>query len=336
MNQFKTGRNDPCPCGSGKKYKKCCLGNENPASHLNANLREALAGRDFDSLEDAQSFVNQFMQQQNHSLVEEFHGLSPEQMHHFLYMPFESPDLVSFPVNFSEPLNNPMFLIFSRMVEAIGEEGIKTTAKGNLPAKLCKEIALELVATSKHDLRKHLRVNKQDDFFELCIVVEIAKMAGLIKRYKGTFQLTKTCTRLLKANQSNELYSLLLTNYCQEYNWGYNDQFPDLGIIQHSFLFTVYLLHKYGSEWRENSFYNDCFYEAFPAAVNEIIPTPYMTPEDTLRYCYSLRALERFAEFVGLVELKPYDERNPWNFGRCLVKKTPLLDKAVVFNQSIR
>jgi len=22
----KIGRNDPCPCGSGKKYKKCCLG----------------------------------------------------------------------------------------------------------------------------------------------------------------------------------------------------------------------------------------------------------------------------------------------------------------------
>ncbi|MBI3279156.1 MAG: SEC-C domain-containing protein, partial [Acidobacteria bacterium] len=20
----KPGRNDPCPCGSGKKYKKCC------------------------------------------------------------------------------------------------------------------------------------------------------------------------------------------------------------------------------------------------------------------------------------------------------------------------
>ena len=24
----KTGRNDPCPCGSGKKYKKCCLDND--------------------------------------------------------------------------------------------------------------------------------------------------------------------------------------------------------------------------------------------------------------------------------------------------------------------
>ena len=25
-----TGRNDPCPCGSGKKYKKCCLGKDRP------------------------------------------------------------------------------------------------------------------------------------------------------------------------------------------------------------------------------------------------------------------------------------------------------------------
>ncbi len=23
-----SGRNDPCPCGSGKKYKKCCLGSD--------------------------------------------------------------------------------------------------------------------------------------------------------------------------------------------------------------------------------------------------------------------------------------------------------------------
>ena len=27
----KPGRNDPCPCGSGKKYKKCC--GQNESSH---------------------------------------------------------------------------------------------------------------------------------------------------------------------------------------------------------------------------------------------------------------------------------------------------------------
>ena len=28
----KVGRNDPCPCGSGKKYKKCCMAKENAAA----------------------------------------------------------------------------------------------------------------------------------------------------------------------------------------------------------------------------------------------------------------------------------------------------------------
>ena len=26
VRQVYVGRNEPCPCGSGKKYKKCCLG----------------------------------------------------------------------------------------------------------------------------------------------------------------------------------------------------------------------------------------------------------------------------------------------------------------------
>jgi methionyl aminopeptidase len=36
----KTGRNDPCPCGSGLKYKKCCLGGEKLQSK---NLKEIYA-----------------------------------------------------------------------------------------------------------------------------------------------------------------------------------------------------------------------------------------------------------------------------------------------------
>jgi SEC-C motif len=31
---MKAGRNDPCPCGSGKKYKKCCLAKDHEASSL--------------------------------------------------------------------------------------------------------------------------------------------------------------------------------------------------------------------------------------------------------------------------------------------------------------
>lgn len=28
---FNVGRNDPCPCGSGLKFKKCCFGKPSPS-----------------------------------------------------------------------------------------------------------------------------------------------------------------------------------------------------------------------------------------------------------------------------------------------------------------
>ena len=33
----KVGRNDLCPCGSGKKYKRCCLGKSSPAAAAASN-----------------------------------------------------------------------------------------------------------------------------------------------------------------------------------------------------------------------------------------------------------------------------------------------------------
>jgi uncharacterized protein len=32
-SKIKVGRNDPCPCGSGKKYKKCCAGTSSDTIH---------------------------------------------------------------------------------------------------------------------------------------------------------------------------------------------------------------------------------------------------------------------------------------------------------------
>ena len=39
-----TGRNDPCPCGSGRKYKKCHLGEDEGARH--ADLVKAAEDRE--------------------------------------------------------------------------------------------------------------------------------------------------------------------------------------------------------------------------------------------------------------------------------------------------
>lgn len=36
----KVGRNDPCPCGSGKKYKQCCYGKEAKKAYTAAGKRK--------------------------------------------------------------------------------------------------------------------------------------------------------------------------------------------------------------------------------------------------------------------------------------------------------
>lgn len=60
----KTGRNDLCPCGSGKKYKKCCMGKVLPVESVESvpsmpvNLRPVSFGSScdnedvYDSLDD--------------------------------------------------------------------------------------------------------------------------------------------------------------------------------------------------------------------------------------------------------------------------------------------
>lgn len=46
---MKTGRNEPCPCGSGKKYKKCCYQTQNAAAVNSAKSADAEPG---DSIEN--------------------------------------------------------------------------------------------------------------------------------------------------------------------------------------------------------------------------------------------------------------------------------------------
>lgn len=59
-------------------------------------LRQALENRHFNSLEELQAIVEQHAQQRHQRELDEFHGLSREQMHRLLNFPFTSPELVHF------------------------------------------------------------------------------------------------------------------------------------------------------------------------------------------------------------------------------------------------
>jgi tetratricopeptide (TPR) repeat protein len=43
----KIGRNDPCPCGSGKKYKQCCRDKDEAAEHAARVAAQTAAAADY-------------------------------------------------------------------------------------------------------------------------------------------------------------------------------------------------------------------------------------------------------------------------------------------------
>ena len=52
----KIGRNDPCPCASGKKYKHCCL-DKDRAADLSAAVRQRVALQESQALDVASNAV---------------------------------------------------------------------------------------------------------------------------------------------------------------------------------------------------------------------------------------------------------------------------------------
>lgn len=44
MNPTTPRRNDPCPCGSGKKFKQCCAGKESKKAAARSKLIVAIVG----------------------------------------------------------------------------------------------------------------------------------------------------------------------------------------------------------------------------------------------------------------------------------------------------
>ena len=326
---MKTGRNDPCPCGSGKKYKHCCL---SPASVANEELKDLLEGQEIDTIEDMQALADQFMQQRNQLPQDDFQGLSPEQVHRMLHFPFDTPEFFTFPETLSSESDAPILHLIQEIAAAIDEKGLKATAKGNLPLKLCKLAKVDYQKYKPEgDYLYRRNISSEVDFDDLHTARIILELSGLLRKTKGRFFLTKKYQQIVKKSGLAGLYPLLLKTYCRKFNWGYRDGYEEIPFIQHSFLFTMYLLKLHGDDWKPFFIYEDYFLQAFPMVINEAESEPYRSAEDEVRACYSFRALDRFLQFMGLANIEKIPGDKPFKH-EYRIKKLPLLDEVVRFS----
>lgn len=329
MGAGKTGRNDPCPCGSDRKYKHCCgqpgrSGTGEPGD----DLKSSMAGREFADEAEVQAFAGAYMQRANATGLDDFDGLSPTQMSDLLYAPLDSPQRIEFVQSGIAGADAPIMVLFNALAEAIGEDGLRTTARGNLPRAFCRTARDQYPSLDHADpIANTSSVNRENDFPDLHVTRVVAQTAGLIRKYKGRFLLTRKARRL---ETQGGIYPLLLTTHATRFNWGYSDRYPELDFVQQAFAFTLYLLHHHGAAEHKQHFYEDAFLRAFPTVLESMEPEPFLSTETTLRQCYRLRTLSRFAGFLGLARLEwlNNDILNP----DIRITKTPLLDAAVRFD----
>ncbi len=297
-------------------------------------IRQALSDREFETIEEAQAVAEAAAQQVNRAPLDDFQGLSPDQMHQLFHHPFESDDLVRFGTDSRTRPPATTALLLELLAEAIGEKGIKLTPKGNLPRKL---VAAAVEAIDAAGLEREWRpgsIRNEEDLDELHTIKLVAELGRFTRKQQGRLLLTRTSQRLFAKGDWAAIYPALLYSYCREFNWAYRDGLPDLPIIQDAFAFSLYLFHLYGNEWKPITFYQDRFMAAFPAVLTEVPAEDarYWTPDEVVRQTWALRTVDRFARFFGLVERAPAPEDDhppqPWE-DTDLVRKSPLFGRTV-------
>jgi hypothetical protein len=290
-------------------------------------IRDAMARAKPATIEEAQEVAARLQAQYNQRPLEDFDGLSPEQMASLMYVPFDSPHLVAFADALPEQAQAPLLMLYGHIASAIGDTGLKATARGNLPRKLVQAAAADYFP-DPDDLAA--RVYREEDFVYLESTRRIAERTGLIRKRQGKFLLTKKGRELHAAAGAAAAYPILFRAFVRDFNWGYWDGYPELPIIQHSFLFSLRLLARHGDKPRPPAFYAHAFLRAFPTAVEEVEPDDWRSREETVRMCYELRTRRVFG-LLGLIESQG-DERRAWREDTDLrIRKTPLLDAWVRF-----
>jgi len=98
LTSNRTGRNELCPCGSGRKYKKCCLIKEQERNRIMQEVKDKL-GKDVPSQEEAvrllRGYTNQRIIQHNatvqvlHNITQCLEALPPSEKRDFVKADFE-------------------------------------------------------------------------------------------------------------------------------------------------------------------------------------------------------------------------------------------------------
>ncbi len=267
----------------------------------------------------------------NNSPIADFDNLSPTDFHYIVYDTYNE----NSPVHFQRNIDNDtldkisLFRVAEDLIRIIEREKfIKLTPLGALPKKIMVELYDKKYIYDEYIETGITKLWKESDCIAIMNAKIVTEIAGITKKINGKMTLTKKGTAFLKSENRQTFFELFTSTFADKFNWGFNDNYPEKPIGQIGWTFTIYLLEKYGSKFRSESFYAEKYSKAFPEFLNEFEPNEFISPKEQFANCYGLRTFHRFLEWFGIVQTdtvitkKWYEELN--------IKSTDILTK--IFN----
>ncbi|MGB5444154.1 MAG: SEC-C domain-containing protein [Psychromonas sp.] len=305
---MKLGRNDPCPCGSGKKYKRCCMSSASKTqAEVFDDVEQIVAINPNLTIDELNVVMQQKVHERNNHPNPDFCGLSPTQMANWLYAPFDQLDWVT--IRTPDDLSGSPVMRYLALIldEAMQHDGsFKATSKGNLPAKLVKlasdllpEFAVAKFATPI-SINDYAGAN-EDKFNALHYTRILAEIAGIIYHRSGRYHVKKAAQKQYLSQGTQAFFKPMLEAASRQYNWGYLDSWENDVDLRTFWLFMLWRLQSHASVDQ----LIDEVATAFPDLLRECAADDYYTPIKFLGILIESRFIERFLQYWGIITVDP-------------------------------
>jgi len=265
------------------------------------------------SINELNDILNKAVNNYNNVGIDDFEGLSPEVMSDLLYNEYGK-NIIKLNPEKNIPNDIPIIKLIVYFLGRINQsKELELTKIGNIPPNIVKDIYSEKLLSDYAIENGITKLTKETDVEFIVFIKYICEISGLTKKRNNKLSLTKKAEKIIS---SYELFENIFTAAFKQYNWSYFDAFENTMIGQFGNNYTLFLLSKFGNEWREYEFYAKLYFKAFPDLLDK-------RDKESSYHCFNIRTFDRLLDYFGFIEYK--DKK--WREGK--IKTTKLFGKYI-------
>lgn len=266
------------------------------------------------SLDELNMFVQKKTNEHNTNPQDKFNGFTSEQMYYLINKPFEEGCPIQLCKIKDQDIEDIPFLKQALyLMHLLDKNELKLTAQGYIPPK----IVTELYEMGLQDCYSNYYKQKIEPRVEVVQVLRTAlKSCGYVKVSTGKMSLTTKGQKIL--NDGNAIFQELMRFMFLNFNVACFDLVPNQEVANVGRLYSLWLVHHYGGEWRDQNFYAEMYFKAFPNI------GPFNV--------YGYRTFCRLFHYIGICEINDTENDKGLNFGQ-YTRKRYILDRIFSFTE---